>query len=172
MWLVPACLPVVVALGWAVSWLASDVLSERRKRNAAIAGARRYLDGRNDMGKHDGQHGHSVAVAELLERAALSGRALRLNWSEDDTDPHGLVALQGQDWPTGVLPRMTDELMATLERLTADSVAELPPREAQALPASFRRVDVDHGDELLGRVLDGLRRWPPPPESGTSGADR
>lgn len=126
--LVLACLPVVVALGWAVSWLASDVLSERRKRNVAIAVAKRYLDGRNDMSKHDGQHGHSVAVAELLERAALSGRALRLNWSADDTDPCGFAAVpDGDDWPTGVLPRMTEELMDALERKrTAESVAELP----------------------------------------------
>ncbi|MBC6451004.1 hypothetical protein [Actinokineospora xionganensis] len=168
-----ACGPIVGALAWAVWWLPSDALSQRRKWNAAIAVARRYVDGRNYMGKHDGQHGHSIAVAELLERVALSGRALRLNWTEDDTDPHGFASLQGHDWPTGVLPPMTDELMDILEqKLTADSVAELPEREAQAFPAPSRPVYIDPGDELLGRVLDGLRRWRPTPIPGTSEVDR
>lgn len=173
-WPALVCLPVVGALAWAVWWLASDALAERRKWNAAISVARRYVDGRNDMSKHDGQHGHSIAAAELLERAAREGRALRLNWSDNDTDPHGLVAIpDGDDWPTGVLPRMTDGLLDILEqKLTADSVAELPQREAHALPALLEPVYVDPGDELLTRVLDGLRRWRPTPESGTSSADQ
>jgi hypothetical protein len=173
-WLALVCLPAVGALGWAVCWLASDALSQRRKRNAAIAVARRYLKQRDSMGKHDGNHGQAIAVAELLERAARDGQPLRLNWSEDDTDPYGLVvARDGDDWPTGVLPRTTDDLLDTLEqKLTADSVGELPQRELRHIPAPCRPLWIQRDEELLTRVLGGLRRLGTTPEPGTSPPDQ
>ncbi|GAA4411617.1 hypothetical protein ACFQV2_06015 [Actinokineospora soli] len=86
---------VVTVVSVVVLLVLLDMRNDRKKAQAAVS-------------KHEGgEHGHVLTVAVLLERAARSGRALRLNWSVDDTEPHGLAAVQpGDDWPTGVLPRV------------------------------------------------------------------
>ncbi|RLK54454.1 methyltransferase, FxLD system [Actinokineospora cianjurensis] len=90
--------------------LARDVLRQRRSRAAAIRLALRYSPAPVVMGRHDGHSDEAVSVADLLIRAAEQGRALRLNWSVNDTDPHGLATPTADDWPTGVLPRIEDDM--------------------------------------------------------------
>jgi hypothetical protein len=159
MWLTVAAVSLVLgAVGWLVWWLVADGVAQRRKGKAAAAVARRYIETRDAMGKHDGHQGVTVSVVELLEQAARSGCGVRLNWTVEDTDVRGLVVVPEQDeWPTAVLPRMTDELMDAYEAATAASVVdELPARAAGAVPAPLEPVWVQRDEELLGRILGGL----------------
>lgn len=138
----------------------------------------------SDMGRHDGHGNEAVSVAELLQREAASGSPLRLNWPTQCLDSQGGVRNWDEDeWPTGELPAMTDELLAELDVRggggTADSGAtglvkdgvnqddghelvdddgsgELPKRQARAYPPAPRPL-WEPGAEMLGRVLRGLR---------------
>lgn len=51
-----------------------------------------------------------IPVAEIIEREAECGDPLRLNWTDDDTDPHGFALHRDKgDWPTAVLPVIRDD---------------------------------------------------------------
>lgn len=110
--------------------------------------------------KHDGCRPGAVPVAELLEREALRGQALRLHWREQDLDTQGLARRSDDDdWPTGVLPVIP--AMRGGE-VTADSAGELPQRPGDTVlpepdetdePLWFQRDPV-----LLSQILNGLRK--------------
>jgi len=114
----------VSALAW-VSWVAVGVTSglgagllvwavrswrkQRRKARALARTVARYRRKvRRVEGWNEGEDGDKTAtvtatpvtVAELVARAEGEGWAVRLNWDEEGRD------LGGEDWPTGVLPRM------------------------------------------------------------------
>lgn len=111
-----------------------------------------------------GHHGHdpqSVTVAELVERQAKAGHPLRLNWRDADT---GAGRREEDVWPTGVLPRIVDGMVRQAGGVnveaTAGSAVGLPKRRRDAvLPEPGEPVWVQHDPELLGRVLERLRRW-------------
>ncbi|MFJ8966487.1 hypothetical protein ACIRG5_44545 [Lentzea sp. NPDC102401] len=99
-------------------------------------------------------------MAELLEREAKRGQALRLHWREQDLDTQGLARpLDDDDWPTGILPKIP---AMRGEEVTADSVGELPQRPRDTV---FPEPDETDGPlwfqrdpALLSQILDGLRK--------------
>ncbi|CRK57049.1 hypothetical protein [Alloactinosynnema sp. L-07] len=150
-----AAIVVAACLAGFGGWLARDVLRQRRSRAAAIRLALLYSPAPVAMGRHDGHSDEAVSVADLLIRAAEQGRALRLNWSADDTDPRGLATTTDDDWPTGVLPRIEDDMP---DPSTTSAVAELPRREPGSIPEPLRPVPIQADPDLLDRVMRGLRR--------------
>lgn len=96
------------------------------------------------MGRHDGTDWNAVPVAELLEREAASGTPLRLNWPSQCLDPQGGVRdWDGDEWPTGELPVLTDELLAELDARHG----EVPP-DSGSNGLVRGGVKQDDGDEL------------------------
>jgi len=100
MWLCLVALGVMAGLGMAGLTLLIRTGWRRRRRArtaAKIAAAyRRHKTASNEPGQ-------PVTVDELIARNLAEGRAVRLNWE----DPH---AGQGDDWPTGVLPKVEPQV--------------------------------------------------------------
>ncbi len=111
------------------------------------------------MGKHDEDHDQAVTVAELLKRAAEEGEPLRLNWSTADTTPHGLAAVpEDADWPTGVLPRVEDNMPdAQTTAPEHDTGNKLPKRVPGTIPEPFSPAYGSEDTAMMERVLRGLR---------------
>ena len=108
----------VVALGLVVAgvawWCLSDVWRQRNRTRAEAWVRSQVTDeavSDDDTGKHHVTHRDAVTVADLLERAVQDGDALRLNWPEEgpDVDIPRIRPYVAREWPTGMLPRVTDE---------------------------------------------------------------
>jgi hypothetical protein len=102
----------VVWVGW---WLMAAMLQRSRKARFATEMAaycrkiRPVVPGGEPKSEDESssQPPAQVTVSELLERAIQEGRAIRLNWAEEDLDETGRVRPYVQDqFPTTVLPRV------------------------------------------------------------------
>lgn len=52
----------------------------------------------------------SIPATDFLYATAKSGQPIRLNWTDDDTDPHGFALHRDPgDWPTAVIPVVHDD---------------------------------------------------------------
>ncbi|HEU5472232.1 MAG TPA: hypothetical protein VFV67_16380 [Actinophytocola sp.] len=88
--------PLVVALGCAISFLVGDTRRARRRRAA-----------RRSRHRFRGQ-GEAITVAELVDDATEKGQGIRLSWPEDDLYRSPIRPDELGQFPTVILPRVDD----------------------------------------------------------------
>ena len=103
-WLGVVSLAILGAL--ITSCIIGLLLSQRKqqRRVRAVAAARQRYHRDRAQTARPIKSAEGITVAELVARSIEEGRAVRLNWEDA---PDGWE--QDEEWPTGVLPRITDE---------------------------------------------------------------
>lgn len=104
--------PFIIAALVVLGFLVHDFT---RRPEAIEPPPRKYPEGAVDeeaKPRHsleDGEPG-SVPATDFLYDAAESGRPIRLNWTDDDTDPYGYAFTRDRgEWPTAVIPVVKDD---------------------------------------------------------------
>jgi hypothetical protein len=100
---------LAVMMAGAITWLVRSKLKDRRRARAVAALARKFSKTRpvEPESRHHQERSDDtepielVTVSDLIARNLAEGRAVRLNWEEDEPG-----AADMSDWPTGVLPRV------------------------------------------------------------------